>query len=168
MENDMHNIDPYFSRPIEFIDLVNSEGWRIKVYGISADSLPLPKEIVSAGTQFAVSQLPQPAITEHRYGVGFLIIHHGTMRNWILLDWWENEDIIHHKLFSSPLDNPGSISIEPDKSLIACVHEFRIITFESETWIKTVLCKDGDPNFDRYLNTIFNSKEKLHDRLAST
>lgn len=52
----MHNLDPYISRPIEFIDQVNSEGWRIKVYGISASSLPLPKEIVSEGTQFAVSQ----------------------------------------------------------------------------------------------------------------
>lgn len=155
----MHNLDPYVSRPTEFIDQVNSEGWRIKVYGISASSLPLPKEIVSEGTQFAVSHLPQPALTEHRYGVGFLIIHHGTMRNWFLLDWWENEDIIHHKLFSSPLDNPGSITIEPDKSLIACVHELRIITFESEAWIKTVLCKDDEPSFDRYLNFSFNPIE---------
>ena len=30
----MHNLDPYVSRPTEFIDQVNSEGWRIKVYGI--------------------------------------------------------------------------------------------------------------------------------------
>ncbi len=39
----MHNFDPYVIRPIEFIDQVNSKGWRIKVYGISATSKPLPK-----------------------------------------------------------------------------------------------------------------------------
>jgi hypothetical protein len=67
-------------------------------------------------------------LTEQRYGVGFLIIHHGTMRNWYLLDWWEKGDIIHQKLFSSPLDKPGSISVEPDKSLIACVLDQDILT----------------------------------------
>ncbi len=102
----MHNFDPYVTRPTKFIDQVNSEGWRIKIYGISAKSLPLPKDVVSEGIKNLLPHLPQPAITEQRYGVGFLIIHHGTMRNWYLLDWWEKEDIIHHKLFSSPLDKP--------------------------------------------------------------
>lgn len=59
--------------------------------------------------------------------------------------WWENGDIIHHQLFSSPLANPGSITAEPDKSLIACVHELRVINFDSEAWIKTVLCSEDNP-----------------------
>ena len=103
--------------------------------------------------------LPQPAVTKWRYGVGFLIIHHGTMRNWFLLDWWENEDIIHHQLFSSPLDDPESITAETDKSLIACVHELRIINFESEAWIKTVLCSGETPSFENYLNLHLDSNE---------
>ncbi len=155
----MHNFDPYVARPIKFIDQVDSEGWRIKVYGISAKSLPLPEEVVSEGIKYTLSHLPQPAISEQRYGVGFLIIHHGTMRNWYLLDWWEKEDIIHHKLFSSTLDKPSSISAEPDKSLIACVHELRVITFESEAWIKTVLSRDDKPSFENYLRRRLNSDD---------
>ncbi len=155
----MHNFDPYISRPIKFIDQVNSEGWRIKIYGISAKSLPLPKEVVSEGIKNVLPHLPQPALTEQRYGVGFLIIHHGTMRNWYLLDWWEKEDIIHQKLFSSSLNKPGSISAELDKSLVACVHELRIINFESEAWIKTVLCQDANPSFDKYLGLHLDSSK---------
>ncbi len=155
----MHNFDPYVARPIKFIDQVSSEGWRIKIYGISAKSLPLPKDVVSEGIKNVLSYLPQPALTEQRYGVGFLIIHHGTMRNWYLLDWWEKEDIIHHKLFSSPLDKPSSISTELDKSLIACVHELRVITFESEAWIKTVLCQVDKPSFDSYLKLRLDCSE---------
>jgi hypothetical protein len=155
----MHNFDPYIMRPTKFIDQIDSEGWRIKVYGISAKSLPLPKEVVSEGMKIALSHLPQPALSEQRYGVGFLIIHHGTMRNWYLLDWWEKEDIIHHKLFSSPLEKPSSISAEPDKSLIACVHELRVITFESEAWIKTVLGRNGKPSFEKYLKLRFKSDD---------
>ena len=156
----MHKFNPYISRPIKFIDQVRSNDWRIKVYGISAQSKPLPKEVVSVGMNNVLSHLPQPSLSEQRYGVGFMIIHHGTMRNWYLLDWWEKEDIIHHKLFSSPLDKPGSISIEPDKSLIACVHELRVVTFESEAWIKTVLCQDDKPSFENYLGLRMNSSEK--------
>jgi hypothetical protein len=90
-------------------------------------------------------------VTNNSYGIGFLIIHQGTMRNWYLPDWWEQEDIIHHKLFSSPLDYPRAISAEPDKSLIACVHELRVVNFESETWIKTVLCDNDKSSFAKYL-----------------
>ena len=147
----MHNFEPYVSRPTKFIDQVNSEGWRIKVYGISPKSKPLPAEVVTEGMANVLSHLPQPYVTEQRYGVGFLIIHHGIMRNWYLLDWWEKEDIIHHKLFSSPLNKPSAIFREPDKSLIACVHELRVIAFESEAWINTVLCQNDTPSFDNYL-----------------
>ena len=147
----MYELDPYVRRPTEFIGQYDSQGWRVKAYGISAKSLPLPEEIVSEGLKSVMQYLPQPALTEQRYGVGFLIIHQGIMRNWFLLDWWENEDIIHHQLFSSPLDEPKLITSEPDKSLIACVHELRVINFESEAWIKTVLCSDEKPDFEKYL-----------------
>ena len=155
----MHSFEPYDARPIESIEQVNSEGWRIKIYGISVKSLPLPKELVSEGIKTILSYLPQPALTDQRYGVGFIIIHHGTMRNWFLLDWWEKEDIMHHRLFSSPLDNPTSITAEPDKSLIACVHELKVISFESEAWIKAVLCKDNETSFERYLKLKLDFKD---------
>ncbi len=81
------------------------------------------------------------------------------MRYWFLLDWWEKEDIIHHKLFSSPLDQPSAITAEADKCLIACVHELRVITFESEAWIKTALGPDDKSDFEKYLKLRFNSEE---------
>ena len=155
----MHDFEPYVRRPLEYIGQHKAEGWRIKVYGISAKSLPLPEQIVSDGIKRLMQYLPQPAVTKSRYGVGFLIIHHGTMRNWFLLDWWENEDIIHHLLFSSPLDDPGTITVESDKSLIACVHELKIINFESEAWIETVLCSGETPSFENYLNLHLDSSE---------
>ena len=61
------------------------------------------------------------------------------MRLSFLLDWWENQNIMHQKLSSPPLTDPGSITPEADKSLIACVHESKIVAFESDAWIKTAL-----------------------------
>jgi len=155
----MQNFEPYVRRPLAFLGQHNAEDWRIKAYAVSAKLLPLPEDMVSEGIKYVMQFLPQPALTKSRYGVGFLIIHQGTMRNWYLLDWWEDGDIIHHQLFSSPLDNPGSITAEPDKSLIACVHELRIINFESEAWIKTILCSEAKPSFENYLSSHMDSSE---------
>jgi len=145
----MHSFEAYTQRPMAFIEQAESNGWSVKIYAISAQSLPLPVELV-AGAKQLLSQLPQPAVTQSRYGVGFLIIHQGAMRNWFILDWWENQDILHHLLFSSPLNKPTAITAEPDKSLVACVHELKIINFESQAWIETVLCQGAEPSFEKY------------------
>ncbi|MBV1911145.1 MAG: hypothetical protein KUG78_17750 [Kangiellaceae bacterium] len=145
------------TRPVSFITVANRCDWRIKVYGISAKQLPLPNSLVTLGIERLLPRLPQPAINGQRYGVGFLIIHQGTLRNWFILDWWEQEDIMHHRLFSSPVDDPTNITAVPDTSLIACVHELRVISHESEAWISTVLSNKGEANYDSYLKLSFDS-----------
>ena len=155
----MNTIEPYLKRPVKFLKQVNSGNWRIKVYGISAKSESLPEELFNEGVSTVLPLLPEPPMSEDRYGVGFLIIHQGTMRNWFLLDWWEYEDILFHRLFSSPLSSPDTITPEEDSSVAACVHELRVINFESEAWIKTVLSNDSEPDFDEYLKLRFDSDE---------
>lgn len=157
----MNTIQPYVKRPVRFIKQVELNDWRLKIYGISAVSSPVSDEFVSNVVDKVLSHLPQPANTENCYGVGFLTIHVGVLRNWILLDWWGYEDILLHKLFSSPLDAPNSIVLEEETSIIACVHELRIINFESEAWIKTVLGKNAQPNLDEYMNQRFDKDDKI-------
>jgi len=157
----MNPIEPYNKRPVKFIKQVEFEDWRIKIYGISAASKSVPAELVTHAIDKVIPHLPQPAIAEDRYGAGFLIIHQGTLRNWFLLDWWEYEDILFHKLFSSPLTDPVSITPEQKSSAVACVHELRVINFESEAWKKSVLSKDFEPNFGEYMNHRFDNDEKV-------
>ena len=157
----MNTIEPYIKRPVNFIKQVEFGDWRLKVYGISAVSNPVSDELVTKAIDKVLPHLPQPANAEDRYGAGFLIIHQGTLRNWFLLDWWEYEDILFHKLFSSPLNDSDSITLEQESSAVACVHELRVINFESEAWTKTVLCKDSKPSFNEYMNQRFDSDEKV-------
>ena len=155
----MNTIEPYIKRPVKFLKQVNSGNWRIKAYGISAKLESLPEELVNEGVNTVLPHLPEPPVSGDRYGVGFLIIHQGTLRNWFLLDWWEYEDILFHRLFSSPLSSPDIITPEDDSSATACVHELRVINFESEAWTKTVLSNDSEPDFDEYLKLRFDSDE---------
>ena len=146
----MDTIEPYTARPATFLEVVSANGWRLKVYALSSGDESVTEALVSAGLDAMLGELPRPASTEDRYGAGFAIIHRGTLRNWFSLGWWEYEDILFHRLFSSPLDDPQSVQAE-ESAAIACVHELKIICFESDAWIKTALSEAGDPDFDNYL-----------------
>lgn len=144
-------MEPYIARVVEFRKIATFEGWRLKVYGISTGAEPVSDDLVESGLNEILPTLPQPTLAEDRYGVGFVIVHRGALRNWFSLDWWEYEDILFHTLYSSPLDKADVVSIE-ESAAIACVHELKILAFESEAWIRTALSNEGDPNFDNYLN----------------
>lgn len=150
----MITIEPYKPRPVKFLKVVNFNGWRLKVYAISTGTVPVTDELVSTGLNAILPELPQPASNDDRYGVGYVIIHRGALRNWFSLDWWEFEDILFHKLFSSPLDNMDNVTAE-ESPAIACVHELKIINFENDAWIDTALSDRGDSNLDEYLKQRF-------------
>ena len=152
----MQKLQPYKKRIVSFVKQASFDDWRMKVYQISANSDPIATPLISKAITELLPRLPKIALNEHRYGVGFLIIHQGTMRNWFLIDWWENEDIMHHLLFSSPLEDSSNITAETDKSLIACVHELLVINFESEAWVNTMLSDDKPSDLNAYLGLQFS------------
>ena len=152
----MHNFDTYQARSTKFHELAEHNDWRIKVYTITAHAHGLTESLLTAAKNIAFLHLPKTAITDQRYGVGFLIIHQGLMANWILLDWWEHNDIIHHLVFSSPSDNPNNITAVTDHSIMACVYELEIIEFERRAWIDTILSNKNPPDFERYLQMRLN------------
>ncbi|MEM7117005.1 MAG: isochorismatase [Chloroflexota bacterium] len=145
---------PYKKRPIRYLGLAQHNGWRIKLYGIryhedGAGEFPDAVQ-VELGKEKVLGELPETAVTDQQYGVGFLIIHQGQQRTWYLLDWWWGEDILKQKLFSAPLDNPAHITpAEPD--LMACVWELAVHSFERQAWINTVLNNPDGASLGAYL-----------------
>lgn len=100
--------EPYSPRPIRFLELWEEAGWRIKVYGIGYQrDLPRP-ELVEAAKGVARQRLSDLSGTEGHYGVGFLGVHDGRGVNFVFLDWWANENELHHHVFVSPKDEPGA------------------------------------------------------------
>lgn len=155
---DLHG--PYRTRPIRFLHLAEHNGWRIKVYGIrfrEAEGPDAPDaRIVALAEQAVLPRLPQPAIADDRYGVGFLVVHQGQDRNWLLLDWWYDREILKQRLFSSPLAAPDAITpAEPD--LLACTWELAVHGFERQAWIDTVLNNPNGPDVDAYLSRQLNA-----------
>lgn len=144
----------YRRRPVRFLELAEREGWRLKVYGIRFQSGPEfqtpDKALVQAAIARAFDSLERPATSSDRYGVGFLIVHQGQDRNWVLLDWWYDSEILKQRLFSSAIDKPLELSSVLQSDIVACTWEMAVLGFERDAWVKTVLDNPGGPDFESY------------------
>ena len=142
---------PYAPRPIRFLDLWRVEGWRIKVYGI-AHARPLPRpELVAAARGIATRQLHSLPIDIRHYHVGFLGVHDGRTANFVFLDFWADENELHHHVFVSPTAQPDKFTYVTPTGLSACVWDLRLQAFERDAWVTHVLQRGEAPDFDGYL-----------------
>jgi hypothetical protein len=148
---------PYEPRPIRFLDLWQTNGWRIKLYGI-AYSRPQPRpELVAASQQVASELLGRLPTDLRHYHVGFLGVHDGRSSNFAFLDFWADENELHHHVFVSPTAHPDQFTYATPTGLSACVWDLRLQAFEREAWITHVLQRSASPDFDGYLAAALNS-----------
>lgn len=149
---------PYKTRPIRFLELYVTNGWQLKVYGISALRDRPSQDLVDAIKAVADSILPQPAVTNDRYGVGFLYAHEGrTGGGYASVNWWVNENELHHLQFEASVDRLDDLQpIEKTGGTSACAWDIAVIAFERQAWIDTVLANDAGPDLDAYLQRQMN------------
>jgi hypothetical protein len=149
-------ITPYETRPIRFLELWQREAWRLKVYGI-AYRRDVPRlELIEAAKAAARSRLAEIDRSMPHYGVGFLGIHDGRTANFIFVDWWADENELHHHVYVSPTAEPSRLTYAPPTCGIACVWDIRVIEFERQAWLATVLKNPQGPNLDKYLQLRLN------------
>ncbi len=141
--------EPYQARPIRFLELWRESGWRLKVYGI-AYQRPLPRpELIEAA-----KAVVRPHLLEALpkcYGVGFLGVHDGRGANFVFLDFWADENELHHHVYVSPTDKPAQLEYVTPTGLAACVWDLRVLCFERQAWIDAVLANPTGPDLERYL-----------------
>jgi hypothetical protein len=127
------------------------EGWRLKMYGIAYDRERLRRELVAAAVNEAALRLPQPPVSEARYGVGFSGVHDGRGGNFVFVDWWEQENELHHHVFFSSKEEPAQLRAASDTDPIACVWDLCVVGPEREAWVRYLLANPGGPDLDAYL-----------------
>jgi hypothetical protein len=145
----------YAERLVRFIGIWEMNGWKLKVYGISATRDLSDKDTVSAAMIEGGRQIAETVFTRdpttNSYGLGYVILHEGLLANWLLLDWWADEIQIRHQLYKSGSADPAAFE-RVTSDLIACIWELRVVGFEREAWIKTMLKSPTRPDVRRYLD----------------
>lgn len=149
-------ISHYKERPIRFLEVWQNGGWRLKLYGI-AYGRPSPRpELVEAAKAIARQRLESVPNSIQHYSVGFLGVHDGRTANFVFVDWWADENELHHHVYVLPADEPSRFTYTTPTGLIACVWDLRVMAFERQAWLDTVLKRPHSPDVDAYLSQTLN------------
>jgi hypothetical protein len=148
----MRLAEPYGTRPVRCLEVAELDGWRIKVYGIAySGGVPQPA-LVAAALDIARPRLPTPATTDTRYGVGFLGVHQGRDSNFVFLDWWAEENELHHHVWFSSQAEPTALRAEQPQDPVACAWDIGVLAHERTAWVANVLANPAGPDLDAYVN----------------
>jgi hypothetical protein len=147
---------PYRPRPLRFIRQQQLGDWRIKVYGIATPGREPRAELVEATVALAGAVLPQPALAEGRFGVGFVIAHDSATVSIGLVYWWQGFNELHQRAYTGPLDEPRALTPLTHPAA-GCVWELGIIDFERRAWLEDVLANPAGPDIERYLQRQLNT-----------
>ena len=138
---------PYSARPIRFAGAIEHRGWRLKRYDIHIEGDPIDPDVYEQGCAYALASLPDPAETDRRPGVGFVICHQGSTVDYLILNWWDNENELFQRVCIrsrpegrwEPGEGRGSF----------CVWDAQVIWHEREAYVRSVL--SDSPDLDAYL-----------------
>ena len=141
------------TRYLRFLELWEPRDWILKVYLHSAHDVQQSGEYLAKAKIFIEPQLLMAERIEPSHHVGFMILSHGVVSNWVMLDWWSSFNI-YQKIFRAE-GMPPVRFIEAPVDLFQCVYDLRITAFESEAWREHVVEKPN-PDLNAYLTRRLN------------
>jgi hypothetical protein len=154
----MRLAEPYATRSVRCLDLLTFDGWRLKLYGIAYRGERPVEALVEAAVAAAQERLPRPAVTDDRYGLGFIGAHEGRGGNFVFVDWWAEEDELHHHTWRSSPEEPGRLLATGPNDLTACAWDLAVIGHERAAWVGHVLARAEGPHLDAYLGDRLDGK----------
>lgn len=147
----------YGRRPVRFLDLWSTAGFRLKVYSIAARGERARDELVKAARDTVERRLSERATRHTHYGAGFVGIHDGRGENQVFLDRWVNENELLHEYWVSPSDRPSALTVpDPDHNSV-CVWDLAVQCFERNAWLACVLDNKAGPDIEAYLARRMNT-----------
>jgi hypothetical protein len=148
--------EAYDVRPIRFLELWHESGWTLKVYGIAYGRERPREELVEAAKQIVRERLTHSTNDDNHYVVGFLGVHDGRGANFVYLDYWADENELHHHLYVSSSEAPASLEYITPTGVIACAWDVRVLSFERDAWVEAMLANPSGPDVEGYLARMLN------------
>lgn len=149
-------VEPYQKRPIRFLELWEKDGWRLKVYSL-AYQMPLARQhVVETSKAIMWKHLQEVARDKPHYSVGFIGINDGRGAIFSFVDFWADENELHHHVFVSPKEEVEKLEYRTPMGLTACVWDAALLAFERQAWVDTMLNNPNEPSLEQYLLTQMN------------
>lgn len=147
-------IEVYHPRAVSDLGRWEIGDLNLKIYGLIADSHEIDGAMIALAGSFVQTEvLPRVADEGDSNGLGFVIVHPGTLGVSISVYWWIQGSVlcqrIHRKQYSAePMDTTK-------RPVIACVWELALINAEQEAWRKTMMTSEPSPS-----GTIFRQPDE--------
>lgn len=120
----------------------------MKVYSLTRTGMPLTPRLLNAAKLIARTQLARAMLDDPRHhGLAILTVHEGQNGDYVLVDWWSDNDILRHHNYGGP---KGAELAHQWPGPAACVWELAITGFERAAWIEYVLSPLGGPDLPAY------------------
>jgi hypothetical protein len=121
----------------------------VKVYALTRTGTHLPPALLDRGKRVAQRRLAIASRKDLRHhGLAVVTVHEGQVGDYVLVDWWSDNDILRHHNYGAP---KGGEMAHQWPGPGACVWELAIAGFERAAWIEHVLSPPDGPNLGRYL-----------------
>jgi hypothetical protein len=141
------------TRYIRFIQLWITSDWMLKIYLHSAHGDELPIGYLNKTKSFIEPHLDEAKKTKPSHRIGFMILSHGAVSNWVMFDWWSSLHL-YQRIFR--VDGmPPDRFVEAPAYLFQCVYDMRITAFESEAW-RNYVVENPRSDLSAYLNAQLN------------
>lgn len=147
----MELVEPYGPRPIRSLGQWTVAGMRLKVHGIAYQLAQPRAEVIDAAHELVCRELPRLIDGQKHYGVGFVGVHDGRGAIFVFIDFWMDENELHHHVYVAPKDRPTQLEYKTPSGLIACVWDLAVIGFERQAWLDCVLANPNGPDLESYL-----------------
>lgn len=132
-------MQPFATRPIRFLRVHDSAGWKIKLYSIVYGDAWFSEGEFEPGLKLALASLPDPAVTPSRAGVGFCVLHRGNGADYVVLGWWDRENELPTRIFVRPHNEQAFRPAKGSESF--CVWDLQVMGFERDAYVSTLLAR---------------------------
>jgi hypothetical protein len=141
-----NTIDVYHPRAVSHLGQWKIGDLKLKVYGLLAEGATIDDAMELLAQSVVRKEVLQRVRDEgNSNGMGFVIIHPGTLGLSISVHWWIQGSVlcqhIYRKLYSAaePMDTAR-------RPVVACVWELALINAEQEAWRRTMMRTGPDPS----------------------
>ena len=130
---------------------------QLKVYGLIADDQSLDQSMQDTARTFIENEvLGAVASTGESDGLGFVIVHPGTLGLSVSAYWWTQGSVLCQRFYRKLYDAKDPLNMA-SRASIGCVWELGIIDAERQIWIRRMMGEMPDPK--GYLAEFTNLKE---------
>ena len=150
-------MEKYEPRNIKFKEVVETDGWSIKIYTISkSENFGHPEFYKNVKNQLSTWLSMENSFDASNDKVGFLILHAGTEGIFSLINWWVGKNMLNTHIFLTDPKEPTIFTKISGDGLASCIWELQAIYHERNSWMNHILKQESDPNYQAYLEDVYN------------